>query len=106
MDSDFVFMYILFLIIIGASIAVGSLLRRMVRGDQQSKRRSNSKPRSNSSSLSNDSSSSYGNDARDDRNYDDRPDWQIIEEREAKEERIKEDWENSPTKKFIDFLKD
>jgi hypothetical protein len=42
----------------------------------------------------------------DGKHYDDRPDWQIIEEREAKEERIKEDWENSLTKKFIDSLKD
>ena len=106
MDSDFVFMYILFLIIIGASIAFGSLLRHMVRGDQQSKRRSNSKPRSNSSSSSNASSSSYGNDARDDRYHDDRPESVIEEEKEARRQRARDDWDDSLTKKVIDFFKD
>lgn len=36
----------------------------------------------------------------------DKPDWLKDEEREAKEERNRENWEKSYTKKFIDFLRD
>ena len=102
--SELATMWCYMLPFILAASVIGMWLRRKIKGDTRSQSHYHHTPPQSSSPPPQSTYTPPSYDSKKD--YDDRPDWAKIEEREAEQEKRKEDWENSLTKKIKDFFFD